>query len=276
MKRVLSLILCACLLLSLCACQKSAQTQNQSLPLPAQSDPAQAGTGQVNPPVVSQPKDTAPLAVSDAPAAPPTVLIPAEYVLYTNIFYNKTGDDYVGQTFQKTGTLARIEDAFNGCIRWYVWGYNDQTKCCDWQWEIVPKDVDALPEIGSLVEVSGTFDKSENALDGYWIDGAEVSVKTAYTPPAADNLLTVMSDTLERVQIYNMQYYPDQFQDRRVLAYGRISAPGVLEDPYYDGSWTQKFSSGDELPAIGTIVILKGTFRDGVIDDCSILPTDEY
>ena len=270
MRRICLLLVCAGLLLSLCACQKAAPSQDaQSLPLPIQTDTSQPGAEQAG---------TSPLAPTkpDAPAAPPTVLIPAEYVLYTNIFYNKTGGDYVGQTFQKTGTLARVEDAFSGCIRWYVWGYNDQTKCCDWQWEIVPKDTSALPEIGSLVEVSGTFAASENALDGYWIEDAEVSVKTAYTPPKADNLLTVMSDTLERVQIYNMQYYPDQFEGRSVQAYGRISAPGVLEDPYYDGSWTQKFNSSDELPAIGTIVILKGTYHDGVIDECTITPTEDY
>ena len=182
----------------------------------------------------------------------------------------------MGQTFTKTGTLARIEDAFNGRTRWYVWGYNDQTKCCDWQWEIVPKDEAALPEIGSLVEATGTFTASESALDGYWITDAEVSVQTPYTAPEADLVLTAMSDTLERVQLLNMQYYPENFEGKTVWAYGRISAPGVLEDPYYDGSWTQHFASDDELPAIGTIVILRGTWHDGVIDEASITVTKDY
>ena len=135
MKRVFLVAVCACLILSLCACGKSSPASDQPPP----------------------PEE------SDAFSAPPTVLTPPEYVLYTNIFYNKTGDDFVGQTFTKTGTLARIEDAFNGRTRWYVWGYNDQTKCCDWQWEIVPTDVDALPEIGSLVNVTGTFAKSSSS-----------------------------------------------------------------------------------------------------------------
>ncbi len=275
MKRMLSIFICVCLMFGLCACQRTGSAQSsqpkdgQTLPLPA-TDPVQPD---------SAPAGQSPLAPTQAAAdsmAPPTVLIPAEYVLYTNIFYNETGDDYVGQTFTKTGTLAKLVDAFNGCVRWYVWGYNDQTKCCDWQWEIVPKDADALPEIGSLVDVSGTFAKSEDALDGYWIEDAEISVKTPYTAPKVDNVLTVMSDTLERVQIYNMQYYPDTFENKSVTAYGRIAGPGELEDPYYDGSWTQKFSSSDELPTIGTIVILRGTYRNGVIDQCTITPTDEY
>ena len=40
----------------------------------------------------------------------PTVLTPNEYVLYTNIFYNQTGEDYVGDTFQKVGVFTRIYD----------------------------------------------------------------------------------------------------------------------------------------------------------------------
>ena len=268
MKRVFLLFLCACLLLSLCACQKAAPASNQQLPILPQTDSAEP----------AGPSPLAPTQQNEAAAqsAPPTVLTPSEYVLYTNIFYNKTGDDYVGQSFTKSGTLARVEDAFNGRTRWYVWGYKDATKCCDWQWEFVPKDESALPEIGSLVEVSGTFAASEDALDGYWLEDAGVAAKTAYAPPKADYVLTVMSDTLERVQILNMQYFSDQFEGKSVRAYGRISAPGVLEDPYYDGSWTQKFASDDELPAIGTTVILQGTWHDGVIEDCSITPTEDY
>ena len=85
-----------------------------------------------------------------------------------------------------------------------------------------------------------------------------------------------MSDTLERVQLLNMQHFSDQFEGRTVLAYGRIAGPGEIQDPYYDGSWTQKFSSDDELPPIGTVVILRGTWRGGVIEDCAIVPTQEY
>lgn len=271
MKRMILLLLCACLVLGLCACQKAAPAQSEPsvqgppLPItPQNSDPA--------------PADTSPLAPTQDAAvqAPPTKVTPSEYVLYMNIFYNETGDDYVGQTFQKIGTLARVRDAFNGRTRWYVWGYKDQTKCCDWQWEFVPKDEASLPDVGSLVEVSGTFAASENALDGFWLEDADVTEKTAYAAPQADCALTVMSDTLERVQILNMQYYADEFEGKTVWAYGRISGPGELQDPYYDGSWTQKFNSSDELPPIGTTVILQGTWRGGVIDDCSVTPTEDY
>ena len=68
----------------------------------------------------------------------------------------------------------------------------------------------------------------------------------------------------------------DQFENRSILAYGRIAGPGEIQDPYYDGSWTQKFDSEDELPAIGTVVVLRGTWHDGVIEQCTVTPTKEY
>ena len=266
MKRLFLMLLCAILVLGLCACHKAVPAQNTpQLPLPQQ------GGSEEN-------AGLAPLApgTDNAFQAPPTVLTPSEYVLYTNIFYNETGGDYVGQTFTKTGTLARVEDAYNGCIRWYVWGYNDQTKCCDWQWEIVPRDPQTLPDVGTMVNVSGTFAASTDALDGYWIEDAEVNEEVAYEAPSVDYALTSMSNTLERVQILNMQNRPDQFENRSILAYGRIAGPGEIQDPYYDGSWTQKFDSEDELPAIGTVVVLRGTWHDGVIEQCTVTPTKEY
>ena len=46
---------------------------------------------------------------------------------------------------------------------------------------------------------------------------------------------------------------------------------GVLQDPYYDGSWQIPFSSEQESPAIGSNVILKGTVgSDGTLAAGSI------
>lgn len=208
--------------------------------------------------------------------AVPTVLNTAEYVLYTNIFYNHTGDDYIGDTFVKTGTFAVIEDKYNSCKRYYVWGYNDSTKCCDWQWEFVPNDVSSLPAQGSLVSVRGTFGKSESALDGYWLENAAVTVKTPYNAPDGDMLLTTMSDTLERVQFINMQVFSDEFEGKTVLAYGRIASLDAIEDPYYNGSWSQPISCSGEVPPIGTMVTVRGTYKNGVISDCTVEQTTNY
>lgn len=208
--------------------------------------------------------------------AVPTVLNTAEYVLYTNIFYNRTGDNYLGNTFVKVGTFAVIEDKYSGCTRYYVWGYNDNTKCCDWQWEFVPSDLSSLPARGSLVTVKGTFGKSEAALDGYWLENATVNVKTPYDAPECDMLLTTMSDTLERVQLLNMQAFKEDFEGKTVFAYGRIASLDAIEDPYYNGSWSQSVSYGGEMPPIGTMVTVLGAYRDGVISDCTIEQTANY
>ena len=96
----------------------------------------------------------------------PVILNQAEYLLYQNIFYNSYGPQYEGQSVTKRGVLARIRDAFNDCDRYYVWGYLDNTKCCDWQWEFVPTDKNSLPAPGSLVVVKGVFKADDNALEG--------------------------------------------------------------------------------------------------------------
>ena len=206
----------------------------------------------------------------------PYVLNPTEYVLYQNIFYNETGDDYVGNTVTKTGTFAVLQDSYSQITRYYVWGYNDQTKCCDWQWEFVPSDPEKLPKSGSLIEMKGTFAASDSALDGYWYENASVKVKTEYEGPECDIDMTSMSDTLERVQLANVYNFASEYEGKTVYAYGRISTPSSIEDPYYDGSWQQDFSSEDTIPAIGTMVVASGVFHNGVIGECSISATEQF
>ena len=190
----------------------------------------------------------------------PTVLDTMEYTLYTNIFYNDMGGDYTGKTITKTGTFATLRDSFNGVTRYYVWGYNDVTKCCDWQWEFVPKDSTQLPANGSLVEMTGVFTQSEDALDGYWFTDAEVQTKTVYEGPALFVDMGTMSATLERVQLINMQYYPEDYAGQSVRLYARVASLDSLEHPYYDGAWEQAVDSDQKLPAIGTMVLTTGTW----------------
>ena len=95
----------------------------------------------------------------------PVVLNQPEYVLYQNVFYNNYMDDYVGKETAKEGIYAVVQDAFSSVTRYYVWGYLDQTQCCDWQWEFVPEAPDKLPPPGSKIKVSGTYEKADSALD---------------------------------------------------------------------------------------------------------------
>lgn len=216
-----------------------------------------------------------------APAKEPTDILPQvmdtnEYLLYQNIFFNDMADDYVGLTVQKTGVFTSIYDAFNGRTRYYVWGYYDNTKCCDWQWELVIDDTSDLPAVGSLVEVKGTMRKSDEALDGYWIDGVSIKSKQEYIGNGCDIQMTTMSATLERVQIINMQQFPDVFEGKAVSLYGRIYTPTEIQHPYYDNAWLQQFTTTDDVPAIGSTAIVSGTFSRGIIRDCTVDSTSLY
>ena len=195
----------------------------------------------------------------------PVVLNQAEYLLYQNIFYNQTGDQYVGQDFTKQGVFGVIYDAFSEMTRYYVWGYLDNTRCCDWQWEIKIDDPKNLPASGSLVSVKGTFGASEDALDGYWLTSPEITALSRYTGGGQELDMYTLSDTLERVQVLNIYYFPDVFEGKTFSAYGRVFSTSALQDPYYDGSWQIPFTAKETVPAIGTTVLLTGTVTNGAL-----------
>ena len=204
----------------------------------------------------------------------PEVLSQAEYLLYENIFYNDYGPQYEGKEVAKRGVLAKLQDAFSNSARYYVWGYLDNTRCCDWQWEFIPKDEANLPPVGSLITVHGVFGADEAALDGYWITDAAVETEAEYTGHQEEINMFVMSCTLERVQMLNILYRPEAFEGKPFIAYGRIAGIGVLEDPYYNNSWQIPFSAKVASPAPGTMVSLQGRVREAVLSECalSVLP----
>ena len=208
----------------------------------------------------------------------PTVLNTTEYMLYQNIFYNKQTADYAGQEAKKEGTFTTIQDEFNGTTRYYVWGYNDNTKCCDWQWELKIDDTSNLPSNGSLVEVTGVYEENEDALDGFWIINPQITVKTAYKSADEYDLdMLTMDNTLERVQLMNIINKKESFEGKTVCCYGRVLDDKTLQDSYYDGSWTIEFSGDNlELPAFGTIVLMYGTVKDGKLTQCTIADNTQY
>lgn len=248
MKKAISVLLAMVFAFSLCACTK-ANTDDAA-------EAAKADT--------------------DSSTALQTVLNPTEYVLYQNIFYNGKGADYEGQTVTKKGTFATIIDRFNDTTRYYVWGYNDQTKCCDYQWELNITDTSNLPGNGSLIEVCGTFTASDSSLDGYWIDNPAITVESEYKGADCDIDMTVMDATLERVQLINMQSYSDDFEGKTVCMYGRVETPASVQHPYYDGAFSQTFESSDTVPATGTVVIVSGVYSGGIITDASVEETDLF
>ena len=170
----------------------------------------------------------------------------------------------------KRGVLGKIHDAFHNTDRYYVWGYLDNTKCCDWQWEIVPKDPESLPAAGSLVSASGIFQQNDEALDKYWYTDVTVETEERYTGPQTDLNMLVLSDTLERVQVLNILYAPETFEGKAFTAYGRIAGTNMLEDPYYNGSSQIPFAAEEVAPAIGTMVKLQGRVKAGTLAESVI------
>ncbi|MBR1762908.1 MAG: hypothetical protein IJ731_06045 [Eubacterium sp.] len=205
-----------------------------------------------------------------------TVLNTAEYTLYQNIFFNDMQGEYNGKPAVKQGIFTSIYDSYNGVERYYVWGYNDQTKCCDWQWELKIESNSSLPEKGSLVEVSGTYEVNEKALDKFWIINPKISVKNEYKGNDAEIDMKTMSNTLERVQIANILNSPEYFEGMSICGYGRILDEKTLEDPYYDNSWNIGISGDFEQLAFGTLVEVEGKVKDGAIADCKVSKSTNY
>lgn len=185
-----------------------------------------------------------------------------DYAAYYNIFYNEQGSDFENEQITKTGTFAVIRDEWSEKIRYYVWGYSDNTRCCDFQWEFVPEDVNALPPVGSYISVTGTFthtdDQKTGALDHYWLTDTTLTVTEEYTGTDFDYDLTLMSATLARVQLFSIQNYAEAFADKTVRVYGRIFNENTLQHPYYDEVWHLNFSYDGQTPATGTYVVLEG------------------
>ncbi len=205
-----------------------------------------------------------------------------DYANYINVFSYKDendpskgmgGDDFVGKELVKEGTFAKIYDKWSDRERYYVWGYADQTRCCDFQWEFVPENPDDLPNPGARVELKGTLEKTQPdangskkdaALDGYWFTNTTLTVLSDYTQPEYDYDLTRCSPTLGRVQILNMENFADDFNGKTLLVYGRALNGSCIQHPYYNNDtgwgWTLDFKA-DKTPATGQYLILGGTFE---------------
>ena len=247
LKKIISFALCLAIVFAFAGCSKSNTASNQS---------------------TSEKQEVK--------SVVPTVIQSTEYTLYQNIFMNNQGKDYDNTAVTKKGTFAVINDEYNSVVRYFVWGYNDQTKCCDWQWELDPKDKENLPTAGSLVEVSGTFKEAESSLDGYWIENAAISVLQKYNGNSCDIDMTTMGGTLERVQVANMQQYPDRFEGKTICAYGRMETLTSLQHPYYDNCFSLEFESENQAPAIGTDTIIRGKYSGSKIVNATITEDAQY
>lgn len=182
-----------------------------------------------------------------------------EYSAYVNIFYEGNGSDFENKTYTKEGIFGILQDEYSGVTRYYVWGYADQTKCCDYQWEFVPDAGTQLPEPGSLVKISGSFVADDDALDGYWFTDVTFETTKEKAASAYDYDLTTLSPTLVRVQLINMQVHPLVFDSKSVNVYGRVLDSDTIQHPYYDEAW-ELDCKGELNGTTGSYVTVSGTF----------------
>ena len=217
--------------------------------------------------------------ITDGKSSPPRTFDSMERTLWYNLLCNDQGKDYVGKDFKKKGTFTILYDEVSKMTRYYVWGYEDATMCQDWEWEFVPADEKGLPPVGSFVEVEGTFNSDEKALDKYWITDATVKTLQEYNGSKSDVDMTTMGPTLEFVQVSRMLSNDDTkaaFEGKTVTAYGRVLGTASVQHPCEDGRWSIDFITDDEVPAIGEIVVVSGTLSDGALSDATVTLSSEY
>lgn len=247
MKKFISLILCVILTVALASCGNTAQENT--------ADTTSSDTD------VTTPTADAVLSDGELDTGMKEKFDQMEYASYVDLFYNDNGSSYEGKTFTKDGTFGTIYDAYNDVTRYYVWGYADNTKCCDYQWEFVLPEGAEAPEPGSYIKVTGTMKSNEAALDGYWLENAELTVTEEFTNAGFDLDMTTMSPTLVRVEIINMLQHPDKFKDKRIRLFGRALSENTIQHPYYNESWTMHFTETDTVPATGKYILIEGIFN---------------
>ncbi len=258
MKKIIALFLSLLFVLSLAACGGSDPSDNGGATAPA--NPASSDTPE------TQTDRNGNVIPGNLPDAALTNIHETfndfEYTLYMNVFQDHTTKQYDGMEFTKEGTFAVLNDSWAGKQRYYVWGYADQTRCCCFQWEFVPDDVNALPQPGSYIRVEGTLRHTDSQVDGamdfYWLTDTKVTTLENYAPAAYDYDLTVMSTTLAYVQLMRFVGYPEEYAGKTALLYGRALGPATLQHPYYDNFWSFDFKS-DQAFTPGTYLVLGGT-----------------
>lgn len=261
MKKLIAFLLSLTLILSLAACSGKTNTgDNAGSDAPASDAPGGDSTG-------DNVATTAPTAQGatlglQLNTGMKEKLDQMEYAAYVDIFYNKNGAEYEDKTYTKDGVFATLEDAFNGVTRYYVWGYADNTKCCDYQWEFVMPEGTEIPESGSYVTMTGKLTKNDAALDGYWFTDVTLTVEQPFTHAGYDFDMTTISPTLTRVQVINMTQFKEQFSGKTLRVYGRALSMNTVQHPYYDEAWTLDFTyDGGAQFVIGDDILVEGAFN---------------
>ncbi len=255
MKKILASLIAIALLLTLGACKNNENEHDHD-----HGDSVTSGA-QNNTPHTHDPSGADVEYVKNIDFGFEDVISHEEDEAYHDLFYNKNTSAYENKKFTKEGIFAVIFDAYNEKERYYVWGYGHDTRDCCYQWEFVMPEGTKAPAPGSLIEVKGTMTHSEDALDGYWLTDASLSVKKAATETDFDYDLVSMSPTLMRVQIINMLNKSDFFKAVTVRIPGKTVNENTIAPAFTDDDWTLHFTSAKSHINADTLVIVEGTYN---------------
>ncbi|MBE6573247.1 MAG: hypothetical protein E7652_02515 [Ruminococcaceae bacterium] len=284
MKKLIVSLLCLACLLGAVACSKTEEKKDES-----EKDAAKT-TQKVDETTTVEDNETEP-AETDAPEHDHThtedvpvieyevVDTPASKVnkvvseddaaQYKAVFIDKN-TSYDNTDFTKTGIFTVLYDKFYNVDRYYVWGYDNEEAKTGWQWEFTVADPTTLPKVGSEVTVAGKFTANESALDGKWIENANVTVVSEYNDALCKYDITTMSPTLaEQVQVFYFANNFDLFADDKIALYGEIGANLIInsvnDKSTEDGTkpmWSFHVETGTVLPEEGTPVTVVATLNN--------------
>ena len=224
-------------------------------------------------------------AQSEPKLSPETVSLGLDYVTdadesaeYQKVIVGGDSEGVKDTTVSKTGMFCILQDRFYDAERYYVWGYGDDARSTDWQWEFVPADASALPAQGSVITVTGTLKETDKALDRLRIEDAAVSVDSEYSADSAYDVdCRFMGSTLERVQVQNVSLNPADFGGKTFAVYGRSGGAASVRN-LYDGAegaiieWALEYGTAYENPEQDTPIIVTGTLdgEDAVMHDAEV------
>ena len=257
MKKIIALLMTTALLLTLAACNNNGNDHDHD------HDHGDSGASgeQSNTPHTHDPSGADVEFVKELDFGFEDVISSEEDEAYHDLFYDKNTSAYENKKFTKEGIYAVIFDAFNEKERYYVWGYGHDTRDCCYQWEFIMPEGTEIPAPGSLIEVKGTMTHSDDALDGYWLSDASLTVKKAAEKQDADYDLVSMSPTLMRVQIINMLNKSDSFKDVTVRIPGKTVNENTIAPAFTDDEWTLHFTSAKSHINADSLVIIEGIFN---------------
>lgn len=212
----------------------------------------------------------------------PLVVSEEDWQVYSNVYRSGDISKLNYEIKEGTGIFTTIKNNKTGKNSYYVWGYSDEDRTHDWQWELDLENYNGqIPSNGSLIHYSGTFVSSELANDYYWLTNVYLDVKRELVLKTKYDYDTrTMSPTLSYFQLCHVLGYIGQTEGQPICIYGRVSSLNMdgihtsVQHPYIDDFWNITIDTQINVPKIGSTIVIKGTVgADMMIHNATVKPS---